>query len=175
MKSLKIIVIILAIIIGVGGSMWIFKSKRNNNVKVKSPIKDTKSFHFSYSVGNYTNASYSYDVELENGKYFAIYKADGVSEEDAFKKEISKDTVLELEKILNEYKIYKWDGFNKSDEDVLDGYSFSLNYWNQNKEDIHASGYMMYPNNYREFRSAIINFYNVLFEEEIKTLKSPIW
>ena len=137
--------------------------------KKKIEIKDTKSFEFGYSVGNYMNGSYLYKLVLkDDNKYYAFYKADGVSEEDMLTKEIDKDKVLELENILNKHNIYKWDGYSKSDKNVLDGNGFHLYYHRTDREGISASGYMMYPKGYNDFKSDIISFYEELFKDEIK-------
>lgn len=138
----------------------------NNFTHKKIEIKNTKYFSYSYSVGDYVDASYSYDLKLENDKYIAGYKKEGVSEEDMLKKELKKEEVLKLEKILNDNNIYKWNGYHKSDKNVLDGNGFSLNYRNTNNIDISASGYMMYPNGYNNFKNDIINFYENLFNEK---------
>ena len=130
----------------------------------KMIIENTTYFRFSYSVGYYMNASYEYELELKDGKYIMSYKPDGISEEDKSIKEVNKDIVLEIEKILTKHDIYKWDGFDKVDKDVLDGNSFSLSYRKEDNETISASGYMMYPDGYREFRDEIHNYYVKLFE-----------
>ena len=129
-------------------------------------IKDTKYFSFSYSVGYYANASYDYELKLENDKYIAGYKKEGVSEEDMLKKEVTKDDVLKLEKILSDNDIYKWNGYHKSDKNVLDGDGFSLSYRSTNNINISASGYMMYPKGYLNFKNDIISFYSELFDEK---------
>ena len=47
-------------------------------------ITEIKSFRFSYQVGNYMNASVSYELKLtEDGTYTARIKPAGTAEEDA--------------------------------------------------------------------------------------------
>ena len=132
----------------------------------KVEIMTTKSFNFSYSVGTYMNASYNYGLELKkDGRYVLSYKPAGVSEEDKMEKEISKDDVLELEKILIKNNISKWDGFHKTDSNVLDGNDFFLNYYRDDSQSISASGYMKYPSGYNDFKNDIISFYSKIFPE----------
>lgn len=148
---------------------FIIKRKKNNTKKID--IENTNYFTFSYSVGNYMYASYIYTLEKkENDKYLFTYQGNEMSNK--LKKEVSKDKVLELEKILEENDIYKWNGFNKSDNNVLDGHDFNLYYKKDNKETISASGYMMYPDGYKNFKNIIDTFYSELFKEEIENKKT---
>lgn len=145
-------------------------NKKNTNIN-KINIENTIYFTFSYSVGNYMYASYIYTLEKkENDKYLFTYQGNEMSNK--LKKEVSKDKVLELEKILEENDIYKWNGFNKSDNNVLDGHDFNLYYKKDNKETISASGYMMYPDGYKNFKNIIDTFYSELFKEEIEKQKT---
>ena len=157
--------------------IFLFSGCQNSEVPIekeevdnkKLEIKDTYIFSFSYSVGYHINASYDYEIRLnENGSYEAFYKADGVAPEDRLSKIIDKEIVSEFENILTKYKIYKWNGFHESDLDVLDGDSFYLHYMRKDKESISASGYMKYPKGYRDFRSEIHNFFTDLFKEEVE-------
>lgn len=138
----------------------------------KVNIENTKSFSFGYSVGNYMNGNVIYEIEKKDGKIIASYKANEVPDEDKLEKEISEETLKELEEILKKHKVYEWNGFKKSDPNVLDGNSFHLYYWTENKENIDASGYMMYPNGYGEFKAEIHEFFTTLFKEEIEKQKT---
>ena len=66
--------------------------------------------------------------------------------------ELSKEEVNTVIKKLNEYKIISWNGFRKTDKYVLDGNSFSMYIIYDGDKTISASGYMMWPNNYRNVR-----------------------
>ena len=70
---------------------------------------------------------------------------------------------------MTKYNVNKWDGFNKSDKNVLDGNSFSFSYSNTDNKSIEAHGYMKWPNNYREFRDEIKALYEKEFENEKTT------
>ena len=134
--------------------------------KKKLEIKDTKHFYYSYSVGDYKDASYAYELDLqEEGKYIMSYKADEVSDEDKLTKEVDEEIVKELEHILTDNKVYKWNGFHESDKNVLDGDGFSFIYRRVDKEEISASGYEMYPTGYINLKNDIIALYKKVFEE----------
>ena len=139
----------------------------------KEDIKDLKAFRFSYTVGYYMNADFSYEVELQkSGKYNASYKASGIAPEDKLEKEISETVVLELEELMKKHNIHKWNEFHKNDPNVLDGNSFSLSFYSNSEKSISASGYMMYPAGYREFKEEIDSFFQQLFEKEIAKQKT---
>ena len=147
---------------------------KDNLLNKKVKIENTKSLRFTYTVGYFINADIVYELNLQDNKYIAYHKIVGVKEEEKLKKEINKDIVLEIENILKKYKVYKWNGFNKSDKNVLDGNSFYFTYTNGNNENIHASGSMMYPSNYRDFKADIDTLFEDLFKEEIKKQKTTL-
>ena len=135
-------------------------------------IENIIHFHFNYSVGCYMNGNYSMGFDLENGKYIAFYKGDGISEDDKFVKEISKEKVLELENKMKDVSISKWNGFKESDLNVLDGNDFSLYIQREDKKSINASGYEKYPNNYSTVKGVIESFFEDIFKEEIEKQKT---
>ena len=137
----------------------------------KKPIKieNTKSFRFFYTVGYYMNAVYDFELNIEDDKYIATFKEPGVDPNDALKKEVDIEFVHKLEEIMTKYKVNKWDGFNKSNQGVLDGDSFSFSYSNTDSKTIEAHGYMEWPNNYRDFREDVKALYEKEFENEKTT------
>ena len=54
-----------------------------------------------------------------------LFKDDGVRYDDAIKKEVDKKILKEIEIILKQYHVAKWDEFHKFDKNVLDGDCFS--------------------------------------------------
>jgi len=137
------------------------KPKENESI-----LKDIINFSFNYSVGYAMNCQCSYKIDYIDNKFIASYKKNGIPEEDRLKKEISSEKIKELENLLNNYKVYKWDGFNKSDKNVLDGDDFSLSITTLDKRHIRASGYESYPDNYGEVNKEIQNFFFEIFKEE---------
>lgn len=127
-------------------------------------IKKIKSFRYSYTTGYAMYSYVVYEINLEDDKYIATIKENGKSDDEAIKIEISEDKVLELENILKDKRVGTWDGFNKSDQDVLDGDSFSLVIYFEDGTSIHASGYMMYPKNYSSFKEACDSYFNEIIK-----------
>jgi hypothetical protein len=151
-KSIIYIGIIMSLSILFGGCI-------RNPFKPAVKIGNIESFKFSYQVGNYINGWVAYSIVKEDDKWIAIIKHNEVAEENAIKIDIKENKVKELEKVLEEYKIGKWDGFQGSNKHVLDGHSFSLFIHFDDKTSIDASGYEKYPSNYREFKEKMDSFF----------------
>lgn len=129
-------------------------------------IENIKYFRFSYSTGYHMNASVSYEIDLVKDKYIVKVKPTDIPEEETKEFELSKEKVLEIENKLNEYHVSRWNKFHKVDKYVLDGNSFSLNIRMDNNETIEASGYMMWPVNYREVRNYLDTTLGSLYKTE---------
>lgn len=104
--------------------------------------------------------------------YSAILKGDELQLEmryEAPKKNVhyyrytkDKSFLTGLNKIIKEQEIYKWNGFKKSNKNVLDGYMFGLSvrYKNGDKtEEISASGSNSFPNNFNKGASAVASYF----------------
>lgn len=128
-------------------------------------IENITHLRFTYTTGYHMNASVSYEIDLIDDKYIVKIKPTDIPEEETKEYELSKEKVKKIENKLNEYKVSRWNNFHKSDKYVLDGDSFSM-YIKFNDQDISASGYMMWPNNYREVKSYLDTTLGSLYKEE---------
>ena len=136
------------------------------NIKRKSNnIKDIKKLSFSYSTGNYIYGSVSYDISFENGKYILTIKLDNVAPEDAVELEINNTIIENVLAILNKYQVKEWNGFNKSDQNVLDGNSFNMTITEKDETHISAHGYMKWPENYREVKQELDELFKNILDE----------
>ena len=131
----------------------------------KLVIENTKSFNMFYTKGYAINSDIRYEYELIDNEYHVYVKPYGISEEDKIEVVVSNDFIKSIEEVLNKYEVYKWDGFNKSDNNVLDGDSFHIGV-SMDGMNISASGYMMYPEHYREVREELDNIFNELINGE---------
>lgn len=133
-------------------------------------IKEKKIENIKHLYLSYTNgyAMYSYAIyELDcTDKCILKIKPQGVPDEEKQEVEIPKEKVEEIESKLNEYHVSRWNGFKKSDKYVLDGDSFSFNLDYNDKDEIRSSGYMMWPNNYSDVKSYLINTFNEYIKEK---------
>lgn len=138
--------------------------KKKDDLKVE--IKDVNIFHLSYSNGYMMNANiiYRFDYDKDTGKYMITVKPYLVAEEDQVVVEAPEGFREKIKDILIKYNVNKWNGFKKVDKNVLDGDSFSLFVRMEDDSEIEASGYMKWPDNYRnvigEYDSLFIEIYN---------------
>ena len=174
MKHSYILAAITAAILCGAGLFILLNNKGEEEPQVfkAKTIEKIDSLHFSYSTGTMINAQVSYDIEC-NEKCVATIKPNGVSGEDVKKVELDDAKLIEIIKLLNDNNVTKWDGFNKSDQNVLDGNSFGFSLYANNKTiDVHAHGYMKWPDNYREVRDGLDNLFDGYFtEKELKELR----
>lgn len=122
-----------------------------------------KSFHFG-SHGTYMGSGFDYEYEIRDGKGIISIRIEGVRDEDALVLDADDGFVGEIEKIIEEQRLHKWNGFSKSDKNVLDGSSFTFNVYYDDKSSVCASGYMRYPNGYAEARGAFDELFLPLYE-----------
>ena len=120
-------------------------------------------FYFGYSTGNMKDAYFRYELTLEDEVYTVRVKPNGVPDEQAAVVKVEKSFADELGALMERYGVDQWNGFDKSDSQVLDGNSFSLTVY-RGEEKISARGYMKWPKNYGDFKAAV----NKLFEEAVK-------
>lgn len=152
MKSNIFIIIIYFIV-----SLFTSREVINNH----EDINKINSFEFGYTEGYGINTNVRYTMKCDK-KCILKVKPYGDDENKATEKELSSKDINSFISILNKHNVISWDGFNKSDKDVLDGDSFHLYVTYNDNRNISASGYMMYPNNYRDFKNDINDLINEL-------------
>lgn len=130
----------------------------NNNKELHDIVK----FHYSKSYGlegyiDYTISKNDDIVKFE--KEGLIYNNKTSTHEYVNNElEIDKSVLLDIENIINEHKIYTWNGFSKRNNSIMDGSGFKLivDYFDGSK--IKAEGYMKYPKNYDEGDKALSDY-----------------
>lgn len=161
-KRIGLIILFILIIALIGViSMYIFNGK-------KKEISSINKLHLSYSNGYMMDANTIYDIEKKEDKYFVTIKPHLIPEEKSQTVELDKKTINKIIDILNKNEVYKWDGFNKSDKYVLDGDSFSFWVYMEDGKEIHASGYMKWPENYGNVRDELTNILGSLYVQEVE-------
>lgn len=128
-------------------------------------IENITHLYFTYTSGYAAYAYTTYTLDCTD-KCILKVKPQGVPDEETIEVEIPKEKVLEIESKLNEYHVSRWNGFNKTDKYVLDGDSFSFNIDFNEKDEINAHGYMMWPDNYSNVKSYLINEFNEYIKEK---------
>lgn len=161
MKTIKRLLITVLVIIGFFGAVAI--NEQMNTGGLFSKRMDGKIVGIQYSYGSFNGGYYDYKLTDENGKaHFVAQGGNGV--ELNIDKEVDPSVLEKLAEIINDYGIYRWDGFNKSDDDILDGFSFSLEVIYDDGKSIHANGYMKYPQNFDVCDSALTEVFVSLCE-----------
>ena len=130
----------------------------------KKEITSIKSMHLSYSNGWSAYSYTRYDLEKKDDGYYVEIKPYGYSDDEMQDVKLSKKDINKIIEVLNKYNVVKWDGFHKSDQGVLDGDSFSFSLHTEDDIDVSASGYMRWPDNYRNVRDELGEIFNPLYE-----------
>ena len=161
MKKILIPIVLLILIIITISIFFIVKNNYKKNIKIES----IKHMYFSYANSYEMDANVHYEVNYKDGKYIAEIKPYLVADEDKTTVEISEEEIKEIIKLLNDNKVSKWNGFDKSDINVLDGDGFSFNLKTKDDKEIKASGYMMWPENYGKVRGGLESIFKKYIEE----------
>lgn len=136
----------------------------NNKQKIKK-IEGIRIFTFSYSTGRAIDSNVQYKLECTD-KCIINIKPKGHLDEKIQVKEVNLDFVKQLEELLNNYQVFKWNGFKKYDKNVLDGNSFHLYIRLESEKTIEADGYMRYPHNYKIVRDKIDKLFMSYWEDK---------
>lgn len=129
----------------------------SSNIIQQTNEYNKSSFHYKYgdSWGTYgefwiwTEGETTYfeglSAEAESGKSVDIYA------------EVDAEIFDSISQVIHDSQIDSWDGFSKSDDNVLDGHGFSLDY-EYRTESVHADGYMYEPTNYQSGHNELLAF-----------------
>lgn len=154
------LVVLLMITLGTFGVIKLMKILNNN--EGDREIIDSNIIEFSYEHGSYFGGYNDYHLYYTEEGIAHIEAIGYNGSELNIDKDIDESVFGEIEKIVNEQEIYKWDGFDESDNDILDGSSFSLKIMYKDGQSINAHGYMKYPDNYRIASDALTDYLNTL-------------
>ena len=137
----------------------IFKPKEKEELKT---INSITHFSFYYTRGYAINSDIRYYIDCDN-TCIAKIKPYGIDDEDIKEVEVDKDFIKSVTDVLNKYDVIKWDGFDRVAKDVLDGDSFSLYLDANDNIKISASGYMLWPDNYKTVREELDKIFINIF------------
>ena len=134
--------------------------------KKRVVISDISKLSFSYSTGYAMYSSVLYEINYQDDKYLLKIKPDKVPDEEAKEYELDEKQIQEIINILTKYNVSSWNGFDKVDKNVLDGNSFTFKLVTKSGEEIYAHGYMKWPNNYKEVKNELNNYFMNIYKEE---------
>lgn len=149
-----VIILLIAVILGI--IIMLNRDKEKENTK----YYDKEVEKFTYTYGSYNGSYGNCQIYKRDEKvYISLQTHDDLNSKDInMGKEIDKSVLKEIKRIVKENEIYKWNGFNASDDDVLDGDGFNLEIEYEGGEKIKANGYMKYPENYEKGSKALIDY-----------------
>jgi hypothetical protein len=145
------------LIIIVGGIIIMFLG--NKIIKSKKEINSIKLIEYGYGDGRTIYGHTSYTLKCDD-KCILTTKYDGFPDEEVFVVEIDKNDIDKIIKLFQDNNVASWDGFSKSDKNVLDGTSFSFRVETKDNQKISASGYMKWPKNYREVVDGMVSIFD---------------
>ena len=105
-------------------------------------------FSFSYTQGDYAYSGNSYSATLEDGTVSITIYRDG--DPDPYTFTADPEFLDRLTEAVNESGAAAWNGFDQTNQDVLDGDSFSLYITTDGGETISADGYASFPQNFSD-------------------------
>lgn len=106
---------------------------------------------FAFSVSGY-NPGYYY--RIEDGKEIYANLDEGQKEK---KHKVDREKLAVLLDTFERLDIYSWDGYKKSNDEMLDGMGFMLYATFSDGTVINASGSNCFPENFEEFESVILS------------------
>lgn len=122
--------------------------------------------YFCYSnSGSSTYEIYSYEVgkDEETGELVVIYELHCGNE--TYELPADAELMQELQLLIDQHELRKWDGFSKTDSMVLDGSGFSLEVDFADGTSIAARGSNSFPDGFGEAQSAIDELFHSYLEK----------
>lgn len=123
---------------------------------IEDTIHNTAFDYFCYSnSGSSTYEIYSYEVmrNEENGERMVICEFHCGNE--TYELPADEELMQELQMLIDQHELRKWDGFSQTDSTVLDGSGFFLNITFADGSGITAHGSNSFPDGFSDAKSAI--------------------
>lgn len=152
------------IIGGIVMACAIYTAMNLDSIFAQEPKGELVKFNFALN-GTAYKSGYNYTARFKNNELYVhmyYYTSKGIVEK---KRAVNsnKQFLKDLDTVIKEQKIYKWNGFRKSAPHVLDGDGFSFRAtYNTGKEDpliISASGSNAYPKDYKKVSQAVGQYF----------------
>lgn len=158
--SLKVSVI-LAAAAAVSAAILLLKNNLSHKEpgetdgEIDYPGHELESMTLTYNNAMNPEGTYSYTAEKEEGGCFLTIESLIYNDGETFRTEIPKETFDKVIEAVDFSEVYKWNGFSKSDPDVLDGYGFSMKLRYANGKTVRAQGSNSFPKGYGQFAKDI--------------------
>lgn len=152
------------IIGGIVMACAIYTAMNLDSIFAQEPKGELVKFHLGLN-GTAYKSGYNYTARFKDDELYVhmyYYTSKGIVEK---KRAVNsnKQFLKDLDTVIKEQKIYKWNGFRKSAPHVLDGDGFGFRAtYNTGKEDpliISASGSNVYPKDYKKVSQAVGQYF----------------
>jgi len=124
---------------------------------------EIKIFSYSYST-SWRAGDYRYSIKKSDAGIYSLTYCQTATKYAESTITLDNNIVSKIQQLCKKYNVNQWNGFNKVNNDVFDGNSWSLSI-DFSDASVSASGYMCYPKNYREFVDAIEDLLQPYFEK----------
>ncbi len=134
----------------------------------QAKTRDGSIVEFSFGHGSGMGGDIEYTLKRQDNLALLSINRTGplFSKGGDVKKTVDGKYLDRLADIINENEVVKWDGFDRSDNGVLDGGGFVLKITYDDGKTIEAHGYMMFPDNY----DVVSDKFEELFSEIEKSI-----
>lgn len=135
--------------------------------KTKPDESRLESFSYSYS-GTSRDSIYSYSLNRsENGGAEFVYETLRFQEEGEITVEADAAILDQIRQLYLKHKAYRWNGYNKSNNNVLDGSSFTLSMYFQDGGSLNIHGSNSRPDGYGAFENEVEELIRPLIEKAV--------
>ena len=145
----------------------ITKPPRPTPTPISKPLPAAPLYYFYFSESaSYFKRVQGYEFRAEEGKYTAYFYI--ANEDEPYPVPVDQAWVDTLAGFISQYGMMGWDGFHGSDSMLLDGTHFSISFSFADGTVVRASGYGMFPENYRDASAAIDAHFLQLLPEDMR-------
>lgn len=124
--------------------------------------EDNEITYFKYTYGSPMGLYYEYEIKYDDNNQLMLHYYNYKGSDGIVELMVTKYNLKEINEIIKENNIDKWNGFNKQNENVLDGSGFDLEIHYSDDTSIKAHGYMIYPENYETSSKPLKEYLNFL-------------
>lgn len=169
----KIIMLFLTIAsIGLLTGFWLNEDdyiRGTDGLGKKAVVNQSDIVYFSYVYSNaFGDGSYSYKIDTEENPKVFFFQENIYSNQKPITYDMDDSVLTALKDIYLDCDIATWNGFNKTNINVLDGDGFSLNIIFADGEHLTASGSNCAPEGYRNFKAQLDNVFAPLIKLEVE-------
>ncbi|MCQ2374103.1 MAG: hypothetical protein MJ050_08500 [Phascolarctobacterium sp.] len=152
------------IIGGIVMACAIYTAMNLDSIFAQEPKGELVKFHLGLN-GTAYKSGYNYTARFKDDELYVhmyYYTSKGIVEK---KRAVNsnKQFLKDLDTVIKEQKIYKWNGFHKSPAHILDGEGFGFNATYRNGKDepvmLKASGSNAFPKDYRKVSQAVGKYF----------------